>query len=142
MIAVFHDMMGKEVEDYVNDLVIKSVTREGHWDVLRRVFERCKMYNLKMNPSKCVFGVSSGKFLGFYVHQRGINVDPEKIQAIIASYTPKTHKKLKSLLGKLSYIRRFIPGLSSLITGFTPLMKKGAKFTWTKDHDKAYEKIQ
>ena len=72
MTAVFHDMMGKEVEDYVDDLVVKSVTREGHWDVLRRVFERCKMYNLKMNPNKCVFGVSSGKFLGFYVHQRGI----------------------------------------------------------------------
>ena len=84
MTVVFHDMMRKEVENYVDDLVVKSVTCECHWDVLRKAFERCRMYNLKMNPNKCVFGVLSGKFLGFYVHQRGINVDPEKTQAIIA----------------------------------------------------------
>ncbi|CAL8175199.1 unnamed protein product [Prunus armeniaca] len=78
MTAVFHDMMGKEVEDYVDDLVVKSKTREGHQEVLRRVLERCRLYGLKMNPKKCAFGVSSGKFLGFQVHQRGIDVDPEK----------------------------------------------------------------
>ncbi|BBN67533.1 NAC domain containing protein 50 [Prunus dulcis] len=65
MTAVFHDMMGKEVEDYVDDLVVKSKTRESHQEVLRRVLERCRLYGLKMNPKKCAFGVSSGKFLGF-----------------------------------------------------------------------------
>ena len=95
-----------------------------------------------MNPNKCVFGVSSRKFLGFYVHQRGINVDPDKTQVIILSPTPKTHKELKSLLGKLSYIRRFIQGLSLLITTFTPLIKKGVRFEWTKEHDKTYKRIQ
>ena len=125
MTTIFHDMMGREVEDYVDDLVVKSATREGHWDVLRRVFQRCQMYSLKMNPKKCAFG---GKFLGFYVHQRGINVDPDKTQVITSSPAPKTQKELKSLLGKLSYIRRFVPGLSALIAAFTPLLKKGVKF--------------
>ncbi|CAL2270464.1 unnamed protein product [Prunus armeniaca] len=68
MTAVFHDMIRKEVEDYVDDLVVKSKTREGHQEVLRRVLERCRLYGLKMNPKKCAFGVSSGKFLGFQVH--------------------------------------------------------------------------
>ena len=55
MTVVLHDMMGKEVEDYVDDLFVKSVTHEGHWDVLRKVFEQCKMYNLKMNPNKFIW---------------------------------------------------------------------------------------
>lgn len=69
MMAIFHDMMGKEVEDYMDDLVVKSKTCEGHFDNLKKVFKCCQQYNLKMNPKKCAFGVSSGKFLRFIMHQ-------------------------------------------------------------------------
>ena len=78
MTAIFHDMMHKEMEDYVHDIVVKSKTRTGHFQVLEHVFERCRKYKLHMNPMKCAFGVSSGKFLGFLVHHRGISVDPAK----------------------------------------------------------------
>lgn len=139
MMDVLHNIMGREVEDYVENLVVKSVTHEEDWNILHKMFERCRMYNLKMNLNKCVFRVSSGKFLGFYVHQQGINVDLDKTQAIISSPTPKSHKELKILSRRLSYIRRFIPSLSSLITSFTPLMEKGVKFEWT--DDKAYKRI-
>lgn len=57
MTVIFHDMMGKEVEDYVDDLVVKSKTRENHWSMLAKVFERYRRYNLKMNPKKCAFGL-------------------------------------------------------------------------------------
>ncbi|KAM1818645.1 hypothetical protein ACFX11_000420 [Malus domestica] len=104
-------MMGKEVEDYVDNLVMKSKTREGHWEVLRKVLRRCRAYVLKMNPKKCAFGVSSGKFLGFLVHQCDIDVYPNKVR-IIEAFMPSTNvKKLKSLMGNLSYILRFITGL-------------------------------
>uniref|UniRef100_A0A2N9GPS6 Uncharacterized protein n=1 Tax=Fagus sylvatica TaxID=28930 RepID=A0A2N9GPS6_FAGSY len=114
MTAMFHDMMHREIEDYVDDIVVKSKTREDHFGILKKVFKRCRLYKLKMNPLKCAFGVSAGKFLGFLVHQRGIDVDPARASAIATMKPPTTHKELKSFLGKLSYIRRFIPGLAAL----------------------------
>ncbi|KAI5343582.1 hypothetical protein L3X38_011458 [Prunus dulcis] len=65
MTAVFHDMMGKEVEDYMDDLVVKSKNRGSHQEVMRRVLERCRLYGLKINLKKYAFEVSSGTFLGF-----------------------------------------------------------------------------
>uniref|UniRef100_A0A2N9J8Z5 RNA-directed DNA polymerase n=1 Tax=Fagus sylvatica TaxID=28930 RepID=A0A2N9J8Z5_FAGSY len=100
MTAMFHDMMHREIEDYVNDIVVKSKTREDHFSILKKVFERCRLYKLKMNPLKCAFRVSAGKFLGFLVHQCGIDVDPAKASAIATMKPPTTHKELKSFLGQ------------------------------------------
>ena len=75
MQRIFDDMLHKNVECYVDDLVVKSKKREDHIQDLRKVFQRLRRYQLKMNPLKCAFGVTSGKFLGFIVHQRGIEVD-------------------------------------------------------------------
>ena len=82
MMAIFHDMMHQELKDYVDNIVVKSKKRGEHFYVLRKVFERCKAFKLRMNPFKCAFGVSSGKFLGFLVHSKGIDVDPTKATAI------------------------------------------------------------
>ena len=65
MTAIFHDMMHKEIENYVDDIVVKSKTRARHFQILEQVFERCREYKLCMNPMKCAFGVSAGNFLGF-----------------------------------------------------------------------------
>uniref|UniRef100_A0A2N9ID84 Integrase catalytic domain-containing protein n=1 Tax=Fagus sylvatica TaxID=28930 RepID=A0A2N9ID84_FAGSY len=142
MTAMFHDMMHREIEDYVDDIVVKSKTRGDHFGVLKKVFERCRLYKLKMNPLKCAFGVSAGKFLGFLVHQRGIDVDPTRASAIATMKPPTTHKELKSFLGKLSYIRRFIPGLAAVTSAFSPLLKKGASFHWSTECQEAFEKVQ
>ena len=130
MIAIFHDMMHKEIEDYVDDVVVKSKARENHFNDLRRFFERWRLYKLRMNPLKFAFGVFAGNFLGFLVHQWRIDVDPSKAQAIATMKPPTTVKELKSFLGKLSYIWRFIPGLAALIAAFTPLLKKGRPYRW------------
>ena len=128
MTAMFHDMIHQEIEDYVDDIVVKSKRREDHLEVLRRVFERCRLYKLKMNPLKCAFGVSTGKFLGFLVHNCGIDVDPAKASAIALMKPPTSHKELKSFLGRLSYIRRFIPGLAAVTSTFSPILEKGGPF--------------
>ncbi|KAK9951373.1 hypothetical protein M0R45_006820 [Rubus argutus] len=141
MTAIFHDMMGREVEDYVNHLVVKSKTRGEHWSTLRKVLSRCRLYNMRMNPKKCSFGVSSGKFLGFIVHRRGIDVDPDKVKVIASTTPPSSQKELKSFLGKLSYIRRFIPGLAAMIKVFTPLLKKGTRFIWNDKCKEAYDMV-
>uniref|UniRef100_A0A2N9HEC3 RNA-directed DNA polymerase n=1 Tax=Fagus sylvatica TaxID=28930 RepID=A0A2N9HEC3_FAGSY len=142
MTAMFHDMMHREIEDYVDDIVVKSKKREDHLTVLRRVFERCRLYKLRMNPLKCAFGVAAGKFLGFLVHQRGIDVDPTRASAIASMKPPTTHKELKSFLGKLSYIRRFIPGLAAVTSSFAPLLKKGVPFRWSLECQQAFERVQ
>ena len=95
-----------------------------------------------MNPLKRTFGVTAGKFLGFLVHQKGINVDPLKVKAIVTIKPPTSVKELKSFIGKLSYIRRFIPGLAATITPFTPLLKKGVKFQWSNEQQLAFRKLQ
>ena len=130
MIAIFHDMMYKEMENYADDIVVKSKTRAGHFQVLEQVFERCKKYKLCMNPMKCAFGMSAGKFLGFLVHNKGINVDPAKATVIATMKRPITVRELKSFLGRVSYIRRFVSGLTLVTTGLSKLLKKRTEFTW------------
>ena len=127
MTSIFHDMMHRELEDYVDDIVVKSKRRDDLVQILRKVFERCQAFKLRMNPLKCTFGVSSRKFLGFLIHSRGIDVDPAKATTIAA-----TMKELKSFLGKVSYIQRFIPGLASITSTFARLLKKGQSVEWGK----------
>ncbi|RVW85801.1 Retrovirus-related Pol polyprotein from transposon 17.6 [Vitis vinifera] len=82
MQKIFDDMLHKNVECFVDDLVVKSRKREDHLRDLCMVFDRLRRYQLKMNPLKCAFGVTSGKFLGFIVRHRGIEVDQTKLTAI------------------------------------------------------------
>ena len=110
--------------------MVKSRRREEHFHVLKRVFERCRAFKLRMNPLKCAFRASFGKFLGFLVHSRGIDVDSAKATAITTSRPPAMVKELKSFLGKVSYIRRFIPGLASITSAFTKLLRKGQSLEW------------
>ena len=92
MTAIFHDMMHQELEDYVDNIVVKSRRREEHFHVLKMVFERCRAFKLRMNPLKCAFGVSFGKFLGFLVHNRGIDMGSAKATTIATMRAPATVK--------------------------------------------------
>ena len=130
--AIIHDMVQYKLEDYMDDIVMKSKRREDHIKVLREVFERCKLFKLRMNPLKCAFRVFARKFLGFLVHSRGIDVDPTKAMAIATMKPLTIVKELKSFLGQVSYIQRFIPGLKSITSTFAKLLKKGQGFEWGK----------
>ncbi|WP_161412679.1 ribonuclease H family protein, partial [Klebsiella pneumoniae] len=97
---------------------------------------------LKMNPLKCAFGVSSGKFLGFVVRHRGIEIDPSKIKAILEMPPPKSLTQLKSLQGRLAYLRRFISNLSGRCQPFAILNKKDTKFVWDDKCQYAFDEIK
>ena len=71
---IFHDLIGKLVEIYIDDVVVKSKSAGGHLEDLRQVLERTRRFGLKMNPKKCAFGMSAGQFLRFLVHERGIEI--------------------------------------------------------------------
>ena len=98
MTAIFHYMMHRELKYYVDYIVVKSRRREDHVKVLRKVFERFRVFKLRMNSLKCAFGVSARKFLGFLVHSIRINVDPTKNTTIATMKPPAMAKELKSFL--------------------------------------------
>lgn len=90
MRTIFHDLLHKVMEDYVDDLLGKSNTRQEHIPILRKIFERLEKYKLLLNPKKCAFGVTLRKLLGFIVSCRGIEVDPTKVKSIMEMPPPKT----------------------------------------------------
>ena len=89
MATIFHDFMHILMEDYANDLLWKSHKRKDHLGILDQVFNRMESYKLCLNPKNCVFGVISGKLLGYIVSQQGIEVDPEKVKEILEMPPPK-----------------------------------------------------
>ncbi|CAN6701118.1 unnamed protein product [Malus baccata var. baccata] len=91
MNAIFHDLIGQSMEVYIDDIVVKSKIEEQHLVDLRQALIRMRIHKLKMNPKKCAFGVRAGNFLGFLVHQRGVEVDKNKSRAILES-PPPTNK--------------------------------------------------
>ena len=117
---------------------------EGHIADLRLAFERMRRYGLKMNPLKCAFGVSAGKFLGFMVHERGVEIDPKKIEKIRDFKAPTCKKEVQKLLGKVNYLRRFISNLAGKIDAFVPILrlKKEADFTWGAKQQEAFEELK
>uniref|UniRef100_A0A2N9GR80 Uncharacterized protein n=1 Tax=Fagus sylvatica TaxID=28930 RepID=A0A2N9GR80_FAGSY len=122
--TLLHDMIHKEVEVYVDDMIVKSKERQGHTTSLRKFFERIRHYKLRLNPKKCMFGVTSGKLLGFIVSQRGIEVDPDKIKAILEMKEPRTEKEIRGFLGRIQYISRFIAQLTTICEPMFKLLKK------------------
>jgi hypothetical protein len=133
MVTLFHDMMHREVEVYVDDILAKSKKEEDHVQVLRRLFERLQKYQLKLNLAKCSFGVKTGKLLGFIVSDRGIEVDPDKAKAIQEMPAPKIEKEVRSFLGRLNYIARFISQLTVTCEPIFHLLKKKNHGVWDND---------
>ena len=97
---------------------------------------------MRINPMKCAFGVFAGKFLGFRVHHKGINVDLVKATTIATMKRPMTAKEHKSFLERVSYIRRFVPGLASVTSELSKLLKTRAEFTWRIEQHEAFQRIQ
>uniref|UniRef100_A0A2N9EQZ3 Uncharacterized protein n=1 Tax=Fagus sylvatica TaxID=28930 RepID=A0A2N9EQZ3_FAGSY len=124
MVTLFHDMIHHEIEVYVDDMIAKSRTAQDHLTDLRKLFQRLKKYQLRLNPNKCAFGVTSGKLLGFIVSGRGIEIDPAKVQAIRSMPAPKTEKEIRSFLGRINYIARFIAQLTATCEPLFKLLRK------------------
>ena len=122
--TLFHDMMHKDVEVYVDDMIVKSQAKDDHLAALQRFFERIRQSRLRLNPKKCTFGVTSGKLLGHIVSECSIEVDSEKIQAILDMPAPRTEKEIIGFLGRLQYISRFIARLTDICEPIFRLLRK------------------
>jgi hypothetical protein len=138
MNLIFHELLGNTMEVYIDDIVVKSAKFSSHIADLRKAFDKMRRYGLKMNPRKCAFGVSAGKFLGFIIHEHGIEIDPNRIKSI-RNVGPSTCKvEMQKFLGKINYLWRFISNLARKIDAFTPILqlKNDAEFTWGQNNRK------
>ncbi|KAL5540593.1 hypothetical protein UlMin_043542 [Ulmus minor] len=115
------------MEVYVDDMLVKSLKTEEHIQNLRETFEILRRYKMKLNPSKCAFGVSSGKFLGFMVNHRGIEANPAKIQALLDMEPPRKIKEVQRLTGRIAALNRFISRATDQLKSYLgkpPLLSK------------------
>uniref|UniRef100_A0A2N9EQY5 Uncharacterized protein n=1 Tax=Fagus sylvatica TaxID=28930 RepID=A0A2N9EQY5_FAGSY len=140
MNRMFHDQIGRNVEVYVDDMLVKSKEEDGHLDDLRETFQTLRKYQMKLNPSKCAFGVYSGKFLGFMVSQRGIEANPDKIKAILEMQPPKNTKEVQRLTGRIAALNRFMSRSTDKCLPFFKTLKKA--FEWTDECQQAFEELK
>jgi hypothetical protein len=144
MNMIFHDLLGSILEVYIDDIVIKLAGFDEHLADLKMTLERMRKYNLKMNPLKCAFGISAGKFLGFIVHENGIEIDPRKVLSIKRLGEPTCKRDMQKLLGKINYLHRFISNLAGRVDSFLLLiwLKHEAGFVWGDKQREAFEQIK
>ena len=129
MNRMFAPQIGRNVQVYVDDMLVKSQREEDHLEDLRETFDTLRSYNLKLNPGKCAFGMTAGKFLGFLVSQRGIEANPDKIQAIMEMTPPRNVKEVQSLNGKVAALNRFVSRAIDKCLPFFRMLKKSFKWT-------------
>ena len=97
---MFRPLLGKTMEVYINDMLVKFKECPDQAEHLQKAFKLLRAYNMKLNPSKCTFGVSAGRFLGFMVTQRGIEANPAQLKAILEPPTPISKKRVQQLTGR------------------------------------------
>ena len=137
---MFMHQLERNVQVYVDDMLVKNVRENDHLSDLQETFNTLRSYNMKLNPSKCVFGVTAGKFLGFMVSQRGIEVNPEKVPAILELEPPRTVKAVQSLNGKVAALNRFVSMATDKCLPFFRVLRKS--FEWTDECRKAFDDLK
>jgi ribonuclease HI len=138
----FGDLIRDRIEVYVDDIVVKTKRGSTLVEDLNLVFDKLRTTRTKLNPDKCVFGVSAGKLLGFLVSHRGIEANLEKIKAIEAMRPPTCIKDVQKLTGSLTTLSRFISRLAERALPFFRLLRKSGPFSWTKEVDRAFQELK
>jgi hypothetical protein len=142
MSKTFGDLIRDKVEVYVDDIVFKTKRRSTLVEDLTLVFDKLWATRTKLNPDKCVFGISAGKLLGFLVSYRGIKANPEKIRAIEAMRPPARVKDVQKLTGSLAALSCFISRLAERALPFFKLMRKSGPFSWTEEAEQAFQELK
>ena len=130
------------VQPYLDDLPAKSRKREDHPDHLRQIFLRCKYFNIRLNPHKCIFAVEAGCLLGFIVSKHGIHIDPLKVEAITQFPPPRTLTQLQSLQEKVNFLHRFFANYAHITKCFLWLLKKDTPFVWDEQAQHSFDKLK
>ena len=128
------------MEVYIDDMLLKSTTAELHIAHLSEAFQILRNYNMKLNPAKCAFGVSAGKFLGFIVNHRGIEANPDKIKVMLDMPSPSGIKEVQRLTGRIAALSRFVSRASDKCQPFFQVLKKA--FQWDTKCEEAFSALK
>ena len=137
---MFQKQIEASMEVYIDDMLVNSTTAELHIAHLSEAFQILREYNMKLNPAKCVFGVSSGNFLGFIVNNRGIEANPDKIKVVLDMPPPSNIKEVQRLTGRITALSRFVSKASDKCQPFFQILKKA--FQWDTHCDEAFSALK
>lgn len=138
--AAFGDIPGVVV--YCDDLLISAYTEQEHDEILKKVFERARKYNVRFNRDKFQYKLTEVKYFGHVFSEQGMKIDPERIRSIVNMKSPTNKKELQRFLGMVNYLRKFVPYLADIATPLQLLLKKDVSWLWTGTHEKVYNDIK
>ncbi|KAM1496140.1 hypothetical protein ACFX13_031213 [Malus domestica] len=140
---MFVEQIGKSMEVYVDDMLVKSKHVDQHIANLSETFTILKRYRMRLNPNKCAFSVGSSKFLGFMISQRGIEANPEKIKAILDMKESVTLKDIQSLTSKVAALTRFISKATDRCAPFFKALTGSKMYiTWIDEYAEAFKNLK
>ena len=142
MTKMFEPQLGKNVEVYIDDMIVKSKLVSEHLADLSNIFEILRRHKLRLNASKCSFGVGSGKFLGYMVNHRGIEVNPDQIRAINSLQPPRNPKEVQKLTRMMAALNRFISRSAERCRPFFLLLHKWKEFRWSEECVIAFQELK
>ena len=142
MTRMFEPQLGKIIEVYIDDMVVKSKRVSEHVEDLEKIFAILREHRLRLNASKCSFGVRSGKFLGYMVTHRGIEVSPDQIKAINSLQAPRNPKEVQKFTGMIAVLNQFISRSADQCRPFYLLINKWKGFEWSEDCVRAFQQLK
>ncbi|GBM37612.1 Retrovirus-related Pol polyprotein from transposon 17.6 [Araneus ventricosus] len=142
LMDIFQNGLKVKTLAYLDDVIVLSSTFEEHLEDLRQVLDRLQHFKLHANRSKCNFACPKVKYLGHYITNAGIEVDPSKIEAIVKIPPPKNTKQVQSFLKTYSWYRRFIPQFAEISRPLSNLTKKRISWKWGQDEQTAFERLK
>ncbi|GKV52999.1 hypothetical protein SLEP1_g59549, partial [Rubroshorea leprosula] len=139
---IFKLQIGRNIEVYVDDMIVTSVRAEDHIGDLEETFQNLCRAQMKLNPLKCTFAVESGKFLGYVVSKKGIEVNPEKVEAVQQMEPPRTVKDAQCLTGRVAALHRFIARSVERCLPFFKALWEPKNFQWTNECQQAFDELK
>lgn len=139
---MFVRQLGRNMESYVIDMLVNSLTIDDHSEDLAESFAIMRQYGMRLNPLKCAFGVKAGNFLGYIVTERGIEVNPLRVRALEEMKPPTNLREAQVLAGKVVSLSRFISRMADKSLPFFRVLRKGSAFEWTLTCQRAFEELK
>ena len=128
MTKMFQDKIRRTVKVYIDNMAVKSKQDTRHMEDLQWVFEVLRQHKFRLNADRCAFGVGAGKFLGYLITNRGIEVKPDQIEAVQCLKSPSNPKEVQVLIEMLATLNRFISKFADRCHPFYQLLKKWKGF--------------
>ncbi|WVZ58246.1 hypothetical protein U9M48_008532, partial [Paspalum notatum var. saurae] len=142
MNSVFVNELDKFLVVFIDDILIYSKNEEEHGEHLRIVLTRLREHKLYAKFSKCAFWLKEVSFLGHILSEKGVAVDPSKVESVLNWKQPESVTEIRSFLGLAGYYRRFIKDFSKTAKPMTSLTKKNAKYTWSPNCEEAFQSLK